>query len=147
MIPLACKFLRRPAADRSLLVRALVLHVSVASLLRVVRFSRLRRWLDGAGVAGAVHERRLDSSAIERTIWAVRQAAAAVPWGRTCLTEALTAAALLRRAGCDATLQYGVAPGGDQILAAHAWLEYRGVVVLGGSARAYAPLGRAGRSA
>lgn len=147
MIPLARKFLRRPAADRWLLVRALVLHACVASLLRVVRFSTLRRWLDGVGAEGAVQERRLDSFTIERTTWAVRQAAAAVPWGRTCLTEALTAAALLRRAGCDARLQYGVAPGGDQILAAHAWLESRGVVVMGGSARAYAPLGHAGRSA
>ena len=147
MIPLARKFFRRPVADRRLLVRALILHTCVAALLRVVRFGRLRRWLDAAGAVAVVGDRRLDSAAMERIIRAVRQAGAAVPLGRTCLTEALTAAALLRRAGCATTLHYGVAPDGGGVIAAHAWLEYRGAVVMGGTARPYAPLGQAGRAA
>lgn len=147
MIPLARKFFRRSSADRRLLVRALVLHACVAALLRVVRFGRLRRWLDGPSVDPAVRDRELDAATVARIIWAVRQVAAAVPWGGTCLTEALTAATLLRRAGCDTTLQYGVAPDGGHVLAAHAWLECRGGVVMGGSARPYTPLGQARRAA
>jgi hypothetical protein len=147
MIRLARGFLRRPASDRWLLVRALALHACVASLLRVVRFGRLSRWLGGASLQAVDEDRPLDSAATERIVWAVRQATAVAPWGRTCLTEALTAVVLLRRSGCrGAELRYGVAPGGSGFVA-HAWLEYRGAVILGTSVRPYAVLHGAGRTA
>ena len=148
MIRLAGRFLRRPASDRWLLVRTLALHACVASLLRVVRFGRVTRWLEGAGPQSVDQERPLEFAVTERIIWAVRQATALAPWGRTCLTEALTAAVLLRRSGCrDAELRYGVAPGDGAGLVAHAWLEYRGTVILGRSVRPYAALRGSGRTA
>jgi hypothetical protein len=143
MIASARKFFRRSASDRWLLLRALALHTSVAALLRVVRFGRLSRWLGGQ----PRHPREDDVAAAERIVWAVRRAAAAAPWGRTCLTEALTASVLLRCAGCSATLRFGVANSAGAGLDAHAWLEYRGAVLLGTSARAYAALRGAGRVA
>ena len=147
MITIARRFLGRPAADRRLLMEALALHVCVALLLRVVRFGTLTRWL-GAGVHRAEPEGPSSDAASRRVVWAVRQVSAACPLGRTCLTEALTADALLRRAGCVATLRYGVAmdeTGGDRV-AAHAWLERDGDVLMGASPRSlrdYVPLERA----
>jgi hypothetical protein len=147
MIPLARKFFRRSTADRRLLVRAFGVHACVAALLRVAGFRRLSRWLAAGNNDGAAGPDGINSAAVERVVWAVRQAAAVTPWGRTCLTEALTAAVLLRRAGCKTTLQYGVATVGAAGLDAHAWLEYRGAVILGHSARPYAALHHAGRTA
>jgi hypothetical protein len=145
MIPLARKFFRRSPADRRLLVRAFGVHACVAVLLRVAGAGRLSRWLTSGGVERTAHG--IDDAALEGVVRAVRQAAAIVPWGRTCLTEALTAAVLLRRAGCETNLRYGVAAGGAGVLDAHAWLEYRGAVILGHSARPYAALHHARRSA
>jgi hypothetical protein len=136
----ARRFLRRTAADRRLLVRALVLHACVASLLRIVRLGTLSDWLHRYGNRRSASSHPLDSAAINRIVWAVRQAAAAAPLGRTCLTEALTAAVMLQRAGCDATLRYGVTAEEGNRLAAHAWLEHDGVEIIGGSSRFYEPL-------
>ena len=147
MIPLARKFLRRSAADRRLLVRAFGVHACVAVLLHVAGLRRLSRWLASRDVDRAARPDGIDDGDVRRVVWAVRQAAAVMPWGRTCLTEALTAAVLLRRADCQTTLQYGVATVGAGGLDAHAWLEYRGAVILGRSARPYAALHHAGWTA
>ena len=147
MITIARRFLKRPAAERRLLLEALALHLCVAALLRVVRFGTLTRWL-----RARVHRPEAEGPSAEaagrRVVWAVRQATAACPLGRTCLTEALTAGALLRRAGCLASLRYGVAfdSSGRDLLTAHAWLERHGRVLIGGSPRApidYVPLEQA----
>jgi hypothetical protein len=136
---LSRRFLRRPAADRRLLLRALALYTCVASLLRIVQFGTLSDWLRRYGGHRPANG-PLDSAAIDRIVWAVQQAASVAPWGRTCLTEALTAEALLRRAGCDTTLRYGVAAEGEERLAAHAWLEHNGVEIIGGPSRFHEPL-------
>jgi hypothetical protein len=136
---LARRFLKRTAADRRLLLRALALHTCVASLLRLVRFGTLSDWLCRYGGHRPAGGRPLDSAAIDRIVWAVQQAASVAPWGRTCLTEALTAGAMLRRAGCDTTLRYGVAEGKKGV-AAHAWLEHNGVEIIGGPSRFHEPL-------
>jgi hypothetical protein len=147
MMRLARKFFRRSASDRRLLVRAFGVHTCVALLLRVVPFRALSRWLASGHVDRAAGSNEIDGAVVERAVWAVRHAAAVAPWGRTCLTEALTAAVLLRSAGCEATLRYGVASAGAGGLDAHAWLEHRGAVILGQSARPYAVLRQAGRTA
>jgi hypothetical protein len=148
MMALTRKFVRRAAADRRLLVHALALHGCLAVLVRLIRLGRLNRWL------GANPDRLVpsgpapDRASIERVVWAVQTATTVVPWGRTCLTEALTTSVLLRRLGCDATLRYGVAADSKRPLAAHAWLEYRGDIVIGRSAAlSYETLRQAGRPA
>jgi hypothetical protein len=142
---LARGFLRRPADDRWLLVRAATVHACIATLLHVVRFGRLSEWLRHGERRSSANDQRLDSAAIERIVRAVRQAAAVAPWGRTCLTEALTAAALLRRAGCVTALRYGVATDGDRRVTAHAWLERDGIVIMGRSTLSYQSLEPAAR--
>jgi len=140
MMTLIRGFLRRPPPDRSLLSKAFAMHAFVALLLPVIRFGRLSRWLgvDGTRLAGGGGQE--DFEAVARVAWAVRRATAAAPWGRTCLSEALTAAALIKRTGCDVRLRYGVMATPEHGLAAHAWLEYRGIVVIGDTVEPYAAL-------
>lgn len=71
--------------------------------------------------------------------WAVATAARRIP-AATCLTQALAAQYLLRRRGLEADLRIGVARAAGEPLEAHAWVESRGQVVVGGVARPYTPL-------
>jgi hypothetical protein len=146
MIAIARAFFARPAPDRRLLLQALAVHVSVAALVRAVRFGALCRQLDRR-TAPPAPCRPVDWPEIARIVWAVTRAAAVVPVGRTCLTEALTARAILRRAGCESILHYGVTKDIRNGLAAHAWLEYRGVVLIGESPRTYTTLPQPARAA
>jgi hypothetical protein len=73
---------------------------------------------------------------------AVTRASKLVPVA-TCLTQALAGALLLRRAGNNAVIHFGVAKG-EAGFKAHAWLESNGGILIGGSeAASYLPLTRA----
>jgi hypothetical protein len=133
------RFARRPVADRVLVAHAIVVHLTVAGLLRIAGLRATLAWLalwPGRGMSGSAC-----ADVEHRIAWAVRTATSIVPLGRTCLTEALTAQHLLRRCGRDATLRFGVARPRVGVLAAHAWLEAANRVVIGGETAAeYRPL-------
>ena len=63
--------------------------------------------------------------------WAVRAVSQYVP-AATCLAQALTLQALLAREGILSDLAIGVARGDESGIAAHAWLEIDGTVIIGG---------------
>jgi hypothetical protein len=67
----------------------------------------------------------------EQVAWAVRVVSRVVP-GASCLTQALAAQALLARSSEPPRLRIGVAQNGDGVFRAHAWLEARGRVIIGG---------------
>lgn len=67
-----------------------------------------------------------------RIATAVAQASAAVPRA-TCLVQAVASVVLLRWHSLPATLRIGVDKSGAQ-LAAHAWVESCGAIVIGGTA-------------
>ena len=73
-------------------------------------------------------------------LWAVRSVAARVPRS-TCLVHAWAARRLLARHGYPSELRLGCLKiqGAFQ---AHAWLEYRGSVILGDTGVRYLPFGR-----
>lgn len=108
-----------------LLARAFSLTLLVRGSLWVVPFRVLRRLL---------LPRRSPTpptAPLDRIVWAVAASARRVP-DATCLTQALVAETLLRRAGHDATLHLGVArPAQGAGLEAHAWVESGGAVVVG----------------
>lgn len=84
--------------------------------------------------------------AVEPFSSAVCAASPYVP-SATCLTQALTLRALLARAGIPSALAIGVARGDASGIAAHAWLEVDGEVVIGeGGMERYTRLENGGNS-
>jgi hypothetical protein len=97
--------------------------------LKLLPFATVRRLLNRyIGVFSVTHDAEDD-----RAIWAVRSVSRRMPIRTTCLIEALTADAMLRRRGYECKLCLGVMPPGttSESLTAHAWVERQGTVVLG----------------
>ena len=137
------RFLRKPRADRWLLVSAAVLHAFVAIGIRVLPFGWVRRALDHAATFGPptrVEDDVVDDHEV-RVVRAVRTTASTLP-GATCLTEALVARYLLMRCGSETTLCFGVSrvQPADRPFDAHAWIERAGKGVIGVGAIVYEPL-------
>lgn len=129
------KLCARSPADRRLLAHAVVLHTAIVVALRVIGFGRLRQW------GSALYNRRRDAvvepADASRIAWAVSTAATIVPFGRTCLSEALTMHWLLAGCGHESRVRFGVARAPSARFLAHAWLESAS---LAGDAAGYAPL-------
>lgn len=124
----ARKFLALPPGDRLALLRAAVL-LAVARALLAAPGVPVRRV---AGTVGSL-ARTLPGgrrTPPERLAWALDVAGATLPGTTSCLPRAFVGRALLTRAGHEATLRVGVTREGDG-LAAHAWVERGGAVVVG----------------
>jgi hypothetical protein len=125
------KFLSLSATDQHLLVTSALLLGAVRLGLWLLPFRTLQRLLaDMTRTPTALQ--MTDQSSIDRVSWAVAAASRHVP-AATCLTQALATQVLLGRLGCPATLRIGVARGERGEFQAHAWVEYQGRVVVGGS--------------
>ncbi|MBI2299905.1 MAG: lasso peptide biosynthesis B2 protein [Armatimonadetes bacterium] len=121
----------RSWSDRWLLLEA-ALWLGVMGL--AVGRIPLRRLLARLRLAAAQEASREPAApGAERVGWAVRGAAARVPFQPTCLVSALAGAAMLRRRRMPATLTLGVAPGDGtpDPIQAHAWLRCGDQVLLG----------------
>ena len=126
------KLLDLPAADRSLLVHAACLLALTRLGLWLLPVHPLR-FLLAKLVRKGVRAVPQEPADADRIAWAVAVAGRFVP-GARCLPQALAAQALLARRGQPTRLRIGVAMGDRKPrLQAHAWLEQRGKVVLGGS--------------
>jgi len=66
--------------------------------------------------------------------WAIDAADGATPGDRSSLVRALVAEAMLERRGQETTLRFGL-DADDANLEAHAWLESKGEIIVGGEAR------------
>lgn len=125
------KLLRLLVADRCLLVKAVLLVGAVRVGLWLLPFRVLRRLLAGLSPANAQLQQG-DPALIGRVVWAVKVASHYIP-AATCLTQALATQALLSRRGHPAILRIGVTKSEAGKFQAHAWVEYQGKVVIGGS--------------
>ena len=67
----------------------------------------------------------------ERVAWAVRAASRVVPGASNCLVRALAPQAMIGRYGYSSELRIGARKSAQGGLAAHAWLESAGTVVIG----------------
>ena len=124
------KLIRLSWGDRLVLAEALVCVSVIRLALWLVPFRFLR-------LAPRVAAR--PAADTDRLTWAVLAAAAVVP-DSTCLVRALAAQRLFARHGHASNLHIGVAPSVEEGLAAHAWLECRGAILVGGSNTRYVPL-------
>ena len=125
------RFLRLPAEERWLLIRAAVLLQVISVGMGLLPFRTLRGLL---GLAQKVRagSGEADRVPAERIAGAVEVASRHMPGEKTCLTQALAAQTLLVRQGYPALLHIGAAKGEEGQLRAHAWVESEGRVVIGG---------------
>ena len=122
---LLAKFLRLSAADRSLLIRSVLLLGATRLALWLLPFSAARR------LFARPPRPRSDARATEdRIAWAISVAQRFVPQA-TCLPQALAAEALLTRDGHPAELRFGVLKSDRGRVVAHAWVESAGRIVVG----------------
>lgn len=123
-------FLRLPPADRRLLIEAALLLGTIRLGLALLPFQTMRHLTGGLARVG----RRLQAvehASFERVGWAVTMVSRRFPSTCTCLTQALAAQVMLDRRGHPSRLCIGVARGAGGQLQAHAWVESRGMVVIG----------------
>ena len=124
------KLLALSPEERRLLVRAVLLVAWVRTLLWILPFSAVRRFLL-AGDSRVIPRRWGENSHPQQTARAVARAARLVPRAN-CLTQALAVRALLARTQYPSQLRIGVARTARGAIEAHAWLESDGVVLIGG---------------
>jgi len=135
----AAKLLRLDRRDRALAIAAARTLAVTWVGLRTVGFSRISH--KSSVVAGQGSSPRawcgpppkwsVSRPTIERVSWAVRAASRFVPGASNCLVRALATQALLGKYGYRSELRIGVRKAADAGLAAHAWLESDGAVVIG----------------
>ena len=126
------KFLRLPAADRRLLVKALLIVGAARLGLWVLPFPVLRRLMARLSRCTAAPS-RAEPAELGQISWAVTAVSRYVPEA-TCLTQALATKLLLCWRGQQASLRIGVARSEAGQFIAHAWVECNGRVVIGGPA-------------
>lgn len=115
-----------PMRDRLDAARALWWLVIVHLGLRLLPYRRVRRYV--ASIHQSAAAARLTPDACSK---AVARASVLFPPAQ-CLTRAIAAECLLKRAGRDAELKFDVGFDETHAFQAHAWLVSDGVVVTGG---------------
>src|SRR5205823_1564843 len=83
---------------------------------------------------------RATSVDVSRVKWAISAAAPRMPWRCDCLPQALAAERWLRRCYLQPSLFVGVAKDENGGLLAHAWVQCKGVTVVGGDIRHFTVL-------
>jgi hypothetical protein len=130
------RFAALSALERRLVVKAWFTLMTVRILLWVAPY----RWIEARFLPQPASTRAAVPPS--EIALAVTRASKLVPFA-TCLTQALAGGFLIRRAGTNAVVHFGVAKG-EAGFKAHAWLESNGGIVIGGrEAAAYLPLTRA----
>ena len=138
MLPL--KFLARPPARRWLLCEAALALALARLLIAAVPFRIVARWLALAPQTGPC-----DGQLAAAVCRAVETAARHVPFQALCLPQAVAAKAMLARRGCGTTLHLGAGLTSPGTMAAHAWLEAGGQVIIGAAGKdGVTPLARFG---
>jgi hypothetical protein len=149
------KFIQLERRDRALVLAAAGTLAVTWIGLRTIGFAAVQRRAARGGVrnggtyawCGAPPRSTVSPPSVDRISWAVRAASRFALNGSNCLVRALATQALLGRFGHRSDLRIGVRKAPDGGLAAHAWLECAGAVVIGEfELEHYVPLTPAGSS-
>lgn len=121
------KFLSLSAREKLLLMRAASQLLWVSAALRLLPFSIVKRSCERLREHAAS-----DPVSISQVAYAVNAATNFIP-GSACLSRALVCQRMLGNIGVRTQLKIGVMKKAKGMLDAHAWLEYEGMVIMGGS--------------
>jgi len=125
------RFLRLPAGDRKILIKAGMLLWAVRLGLWILPFQRLRDLLRKEN-RKPIAEATAELASIQKIARSVKRMSRYVP-AATCLTQALVTITMLEEAGLPAFLRIGVARSEAGKIEAHAWVESLGKVIIGGT--------------
>jgi hypothetical protein len=124
------RFLGLPVAKQWLLIKAASVLAAVRTLLKVFPFPRVIPWMEAAGRRSGAPV--ADAQSPEDLAWAMGVAGGVLPGGHHCLSQAMALQILMRRRGYSCKVCFGVQKDAGSRLAAHAWLEHEGTVLIGG---------------
>jgi Transglutaminase-like superfamily len=116
--------------NRYLLLKTFVLLNGIRFGLWVLPFQRLLKLTTSDESIGYLQPATPRPS-IGKIVWLVNVATRYSPGGAKCLARALVTKMLLTQFGYAPDLKIGVATAQGKGLQAHAWLEYRGQVIIG----------------
>jgi hypothetical protein len=123
------RFRELESRDKWMLLHATLWLSTARIMLLVLPFPKIAERLSGEeDAAGEVP----DSELLERIGYAVRAAAANVPWRSDCFPQSIAGWMLLRHYGYRSTIHLGVERSGEDELVGHAWLTSADTVVTGG---------------
>src|SRR5262249_25249637 len=112
-------------ADRLLVCEAMAILALARLIVLIVPF-RYMPWLGRTPEANF-----FDEELLLRVRKALTMCAQYVPWNAESLSQAMAGKTMLARRGCGSTLHLGATIDMSGKLVAHAWLLYRGEVVIG----------------
>lgn len=122
------KFFRLPPREQLLLLKATALLFSIRALLWAFPYPTVKPLVDRVGR----ETQRPIRFSPERLAWSVAAAAQFVPGGRHCLSQAIALQVLLARRGIQSRICFGFRRIAGAPLVAHAWVEHRDHVLIGG---------------
>lgn len=123
------KFLFLPFGLKRLFIQTYLLVWIIRLCLWIFPFRKLNNWLSYFEIGKTVKNNN-NWVTVEEVVRSVRFCSRYVPLA-TCLTQALAARALLYSNGQSCQLKIGVDKRKDNKLAAHAWLEIEGQIIIG----------------
>jgi hypothetical protein len=135
------KFKQQTPARRRLWFSVVGTLLLVRVGLRLLPYQRVNDLVERRAAKSRVRSARSSAAIVtaDDIVWAINSAAARLP-GTTCLPRALAGRYLLLRAGLPGQVRFGVTKDGG-VFAAHAWLESRDRILIGGETAAdYLPL-------
>ena len=125
------RFFTAPAGVRALIVRS-VWHLATARALLTLRGAAVVR--NSLTPSGRENPEVARAAEIARVLAGV---ARRLPFETSCLDRSLALHRMLRASGIEATLRIGVAKHEDRSLAAHAWVEHHGRLLLDDDVRGF----------
>jgi hypothetical protein len=133
-IPSLRKFFSLPVTKRQIALKAFFLLNIIRLGMWLIPFRTLQHTLERlfptpvTATGQSIFPEKILSA--KKVSWAVRTVSQYVP-SATCLAQALTLHALLSREGISSDLAIGVARDDKSGIAAHAWVEIDGTVIIG----------------
>ena len=127
--PLISKFFHLSTSDRSLVTKAILILIFIRLGLKFLGVKKL--CLQLAKIAQSSPQKQPEKLSVYKIIWSITTASSYMPKVK-CLARALAAQTLLEKQGYPVKLRIGIAKDKQQQLLAHAWVEYRGRIVIGG---------------
>jgi hypothetical protein len=120
-----------PSVRRRELTRAVIVLAFARLALWLLPFRTLRSLMSRLGRATSSRKAATENAAVDHIARAVGVAARFIP-AATCLVQAMATQFLLGRRGVESTLRLGVTRAAAGKFQAHAWVECRDRVVVGG---------------